>query len=152
MGARVQRLPAASGIELCIFAKKEWSSLIFLPLWLTFWTFGGLTAMKWLIQPGPSTPRAFIFLWLIAWALGEAWAVYQWFWTAFGREVVSIREGTLTIRRAILSYGRDRVFDTGSITNLRASGIFPTNSSWDNYLMQMKLAGGTVGFDCQGKT
>jgi len=34
---------------------------------------------------------------------------------------------------------------------LRASGFFPTNSYWGNYLVQLKLAGGTIGFDFQGQ-
>ena len=33
----------------------------------------------------------------------------------------------------------------------RAIGFFPSNSYWDNYVVQLKLAGGTVGFDVQGQ-
>jgi hypothetical protein len=52
---RLQRLPTVSGTELHILAKKDWGSLILIPVWLAFWTFGGITAMKWVIHPGPST-------------------------------------------------------------------------------------------------
>ena len=148
---RVQQLPTVSGAELHILAKKDWSSLIFAPVWLAFWTFGGIMAMKWVIHPGPSTPRGFISLWLAAWLLGEVWVTYWWFWTAFGKEIVTIREGALSIKRDILGYGRARSFPIGNISNLRASGFFPSNSYWDNYLVQLKLAGGTVGFDFQGQ-
>jgi hypothetical protein len=148
---RLQRLPTASGTELHILAKKDWSSLIFIPVWLAFWTFGGITAMKWVIHPGPSTGRAFITLWLAGWLLGEVWAMYWWFWTAFGKEIVTIREGALSIKRDILGYGRIRSFPVGSIRNLRSSGVFPSNSYWDNYLVALKLVGGTVGFDVAGQ-
>ena len=148
---RLQQLPTVSGTELHILAKKDWRSLIVTPIWLAFWTFGGIMAMKWLIHPGPSTPRAFITLWLVGWLLGEVWVTYWWFWTAFGKEIVTIREGALSIKRDILGYGRTRSFPVGSISNLRASGFFPSNSYWDNYLVQLKLAGGTVGFDFQGQ-
>lgn len=149
---RVQRLPTVTGVELHIAAKKEWSNLIFLPVWLAFWTFGGLMAMRWVMHPGPSTPRAFISVWLVGWAFGEVWAIYQWFWTAFGKEIVKISEGALTIKRDILGYGRSRNFPIGTVRDLRASGFFPASSYWGNYFAQMKLAGGTVGFDSQGQT
>jgi hypothetical protein len=148
---RLQRLPTVKGTELHILAKKDWGSLIFTPVWLAFWTFGGIMVMRWLIHPGPSTPRAFLSLWLTFWLLGEVWAIYGWLWTAFGKEIVTIREGALEIRRDILGYGRVRSFPIGSVRNLRASGFFPSNSYWDNYLVQLKLAGGTVGFDVQGQ-
>lgn len=108
--------------------------------------------MKWVIHPGPATPVGFISLWLVGWLLGELWAIYSWFWTAFGKEIVRIGEGTLMIKRDILGYGRTRSFPIGSVTNLRATGIFPTTSYWGNYFTQMKLTGGTVAFDSRGET
>jgi hypothetical protein len=148
---RVQQLPMVNGTELRILAKRDWGSLIFAPAWLAFWTFGGIMVMKWLIHPGPSTPRAFLGLWLTFWLLAEVWVLYWWLWTAFGKEIVTIREGALGIRRDILGYGRTKSFPIGSVRNLRASGLFPSNSYWDNYLVQLKLAGGTVGFEVQGQ-
>jgi hypothetical protein len=152
MGDRVHPLPSLSGIELHIAAKKEWGSPVFLPGWLVGWTFGGIMAMQWILRPGPSTPRAFTSLWLLGWALGEGWAIDQWLWTAFGKEGVQIMDGDLTIKRDILGRGRSRSFPIGTVTNLRASGFFPSSSYWGNYLAQMKLGGGTVGFDSQGQT
>lgn len=148
---RLQQLPTINGAELHILAKRDWSSLLFTPVWLGFWTFGGIMVMKWLIYPGPSTPRAFLSLWLTFWLVAEVWAIYWWLWTAFGKEIVTIREGIFGIKRDILGYGRTRTFPIGSVRNLRASGFFPSNSYWENYLVQLKLAGGTVGFDAQGQ-
>jgi len=148
---RLQRLPAVSGAELHILAKKDWGSLIFTPVWMVFWTFGGIMAMKWLVHPGPSTPSAFISLWLTFWLLAEVWVIYWWLWTAFGREIVTIREGALSIKRDILGYGRTRSFPVGIVRNLRPSGLFLSSSYWDNYLVQLKLMGGTVGFDVDGQ-
>jgi hypothetical protein len=152
MKDRVQKLPSLSGIELHITAKKEWGSLVFLPVWLVGWTFGGVMAIKWVLHPGPSTPRAFISLWLLGWGLGEGWAIYQWLWTAFGKEIVQIKDGDLTINRDILGRGRSRSFPIGTVTNLRASGVFPSSSYCSNYLALIRLGGGTVGFDSQSRT
>jgi hypothetical protein len=40
----------------------------------------------------------------------------------------------------------------GMSENLRASGVFPSASYWANLLIQMRLSGGTVGFDSHGRT
>ncbi len=148
---RLKQLPTVNGTELHILAKRDWGSLLFTPVWLAFWTFGGIMVMKWLIHPGPSTPRAFLSLWLTFWLLSEVWVIYWWLWTAFGKEIVTIKEGSLGIKRDILGYGRTRSFPIGGVRNLRASGFFPSNSYWDIYLVQLKLAGGTVGFDARGQ-
>jgi hypothetical protein len=150
-GSRIEIVPAPTGAEIYILAKRDWGALIFLPVWLAFWTFGGVMAMKWVVHPGPNTPRAFISLWLVGWLLGEVWAGYWWLWIAFGKEIVNVREGALNIKRDVLGYGRNRSYNLGSIENLRASGFFPSNSYWENSLAQMKLAGGTVGFDYEGR-
>jgi hypothetical protein len=152
MDNRVHKLSSLSSNGIYITARKEWWSLAFTPVWLVGWTFGGITAMKWVLRPGPSTSRGFISVWLLGWAFGEGWAIYQWFWAAFGKEIIEIREGELTIKRDILGRGRSRTFPIGSVTNLRASGIFLSSSYWDNYLVQMRLRGGTVAFDSQGRT
>lgn len=149
--SRVKPIPNVDGVELHISAKREWANLIFLPLWLLGWTVGGGMAIRTLLHPGPSTPRAFFCLWLVGWLFGELWAIYSWLWSAFGKEIVKVREGTLTTKRDILGYGRIHSFPIGSVTNLRASGIFPSTSYWGNYFTQMRLSGGTVGFDSQGQ-
>jgi hypothetical protein len=149
---RISQIPVVMGVELHIAAKRVWGNLFFLPVWFAFWTFGGLMAMRWVINPGTSTPRLFISLWFVGWAFGETWATYQWFWTAFGKEIVKVNQGTLTIKRDILGYGTTRSFVVDTVRNLRASGFFPSNSYWENYLAQMKLGGGSIGFDSQGKT
>jgi hypothetical protein len=88
---------------------------------------------------------------LAGWLLGEVWAIYWWLWSGFGKEIVTIREGALSIRRDILGCGRTRSFPIGSVKNLRASGFFPPDSYWDNYPVQLKVAGGTVGINVQGQ-
>lgn len=151
MTSRIIKLPSIAGIEVHVLAKKEWGNLIFLPVWLTFWTFGGIMAIKWVLHPQSSTERGFISLWLVGWAAGESWALYSWLWTAFGKEILQVREGSLTVKRDVLGFGRGRSFPIGSVANLRASGLFPSTSHWENYLTHVKLGGGTVGFDSQGK-
>src|SRR5580658_683677 len=151
MTDRVHKVTSISGIELHIAAKREWSALIFLPIWLVGWTFGGIMAMKSILYPGPSTPHAFLWLWLMLWALGEAWTIYHWLWTAFGKEIVRIGDGELTIKRDLLGRGRSRSFPIGTVTNLRTIGFSPEPPNWSNYLAQMNLGDGEVAFESQGQ-
>jgi hypothetical protein len=152
MSKRISNIPSPHGLELHIRAQKEWGVLIFVPVWFAFWTFGGVQAIKWVVHPTSSAPNLFLILWLVGWAFGEVWAVYVWLWTAFGEEIVQVREGSLKLRRDILDLGRSQTFSLSSVRNLRASGIFPSHSNWENMLIQMKLRGGTVAFDCEGET
>ena len=151
MSGRIRNIPSVAGVELHILAKKEWGSLIFLPVWLTAWAFGLVLATKWILHPEPNTPRALISLWLLGWLLGGLWAVYQWLWTAFGKEVVQVKEESLNVKRDVLGFGRSRSFPIGSIANLRASGIFPSNSYWLNHFTRTTLGGSTVAFDHRDK-
>src|SRR5437588_8837092 len=116
---RIRRIGAPDGVELHIRAKKDWSTLLFFPVWLAGWTVGGIMVMRVLMHPGPSTPRAFFALWLLLWAVAEVWVAYQWAWTAFGKEIVKIGQGMLIIRRDILGYGKTRSVPVGSVTRLR---------------------------------
>jgi hypothetical protein len=151
MTDRVHKVTSISGIELHIAAKREWSALIFLPIWLAGWSFGGIMAMKSILYPGPSTPHAFLWLWLMLWALGEAWTIYHWLWTAFGKEIVRIRDGELTIKRDILGRGRSRSFPIATVTNLRTIGFFPAPSNRSNSLADMNDSDDAVGFESQGQ-
>jgi hypothetical protein len=102
-------------------------------VWAAFWTFGGIMAMKWLIHPGPSTPRAFISLWLTFWFLAEVWAIYSWLWTAFGKEIVTIGEGEFRIKRNIL--GSDQI-SIPQLNNCSQTIAFPDHLFRDRNAFQ----------------
>lgn len=85
---------------------------------------------------------------------GELFVPYAWLWNAFGKEVVTVRVGTLVLKRDILGFGRSRVFPVSEISHLRASGLFGSSflRGWAGGLNYWGLSGGVIVFESGGKT
>jgi hypothetical protein len=124
--------------------------MVFLPFWLFFWTIGGATAIVVFIRG--SGPRAFLGVWLVGWLLGEIFVALAWCWMAFGREVISVRQRTLGVARAIGNLTMEKRYDLDECTGLRASGWFGPPFSFSANLRQWGLSGGTIAFEQNGKT
>lgn len=153
MSARLTSRLTADGYQISIASEKHWSMLLFLPLWLAGWTVGGVLAIRSLLDPHSGQPALFIVLWLVAWTFGELFVPYAWLWNAFGKEVVTVRVGTLVLKRDILGFGRSRVFPVSEISHLRASGLFGSFLlGWAGGLNYWGLSGGVIVFDSGGKT
>lgn len=103
--------------------------------------------------PHSGQPALFMVLWLVGWAFGELFVPYAWLWNAFGKEVVTVRVGTLVLKRDILGFGRSRVFPVSEISHLRASGLFGSFLlGWAGGLNYWGLSGGVIVFESGGKT
>jgi hypothetical protein len=152
MGNRHTTELTTEGHRISIASKKNWSMLLILPLWLAGWTFGGFMALKVILHPKPETPVLFFCIWMVGWAAGEAWALYMFLWTAFGKEVVTAGDGNLVLRKDILGYGRSRVFPISQVQNLRASGLFGSLQGWSGMMRLYGFSGGVIAFDVQNAT
>jgi hypothetical protein len=78
--------------------------------------------------------------------------VYVWLWAAFGKEVIFIGQGLLTVKREILGFGRKKEIQLSELSNLRAAGRFGSPESWNNNFAQFGISGGTIAIDSRGKT
>jgi hypothetical protein len=107
---------------------RNWFLLLIGPIWLTGWTIGGIAAIKALIN-GTHDWFFYIF-WLGGWVFGEIWVSFLVLWTAFGEEVVSIRNGTFEHVRHVFGFGRRRYFRLNKLSRLRAAGPFPALNSF----------------------
>jgi hypothetical protein len=130
-----------------IRALRNWGILLFIPLWLSGWTYGGIVAISSLI----SHPESFLAFWLVGWLFGEVFAALAWLWAAFGKEVVLIQQGTLTISKRIGGVQLARRYPLHEVRNIRASGWYGSPTSFSESLRPWGLSGGTVAFDHQGK-
>jgi hypothetical protein len=142
---RVSTIKDRNGITVTIKAKKNWFLLAFLPFWLTGWTIGGIAAISALITGKSEGP--FLIIWLCGWIVGETLVILIWSWTAFGQEVISIRDGSFLHRREVLGRGLSREFRLHELYNLRASGFFGSDDGMSSSLAQYGLSGGTVALD-----
>src|SRR5208282_1174585 len=77
---------------------------------------------------------------------------YLVLWHIVGKEIVTIANGQLTIKREILGFGRSHIYPVTKIRNLRASGIFGSPCTLAGMMNAWGLRGGVVAFDCDGKT
>jgi hypothetical protein len=124
--------------------------LIFMPIWLAGWTFGGSIA-TWQIFSGQSKESWFLVLWLFGWLAGELFVLYAFLWAAFGYELITSEHGMIIIKRCIFGSGPSRKFEISKISNFRASGFFAKMMSWSYNMAYWGLSGGTVAFDYENK-
>ncbi len=106
---------------------RNWFLLLFGPIWLTGWTISGIWAIRGLIN---GTYDWFFAFWLAGWIFGEVWVAFLVLWTAFGEEVVSIRNGTFEHVRHVFGFGRRRYFRLNKLSRLHAVGPFPALNSF----------------------
>ncbi len=126
--------------------------LAFLPFWLAGWTAGGVFLLIELLRGQPTGGATFSIIWLVFWAGAWAFATYAWLWTAFGKEVIGIASGVLTIKRDVFGRGPKKAFPAHEILNIRPIGFFGRMMTWEGGLAYWGLTGGTVAFDWRGRT
>jgi hypothetical protein len=131
-------------LTISIKAKRDSLLVVSVLSWLCFWTFGGSFAFSMLVNRSDRDP--FLFFWLCGWVVGESLGLVILLWTAFGHEVISIREGSFSHRREVFGLGLTRSYQVNELFNLRASGPFG-DPGFHGSLVWSGLAGGTVAVD-----
>jgi hypothetical protein len=149
IGKRSTAVDRTGGIEIHIKAPRHLWTLVFLPIWLAFWTFGGFAAIRQFVSD--PTSRGFLGIWLIAWLVAELLASYVWLWMAFGKEIIAVWQGALSLKRDIGGWGRAKLLRLHECRNLRASGSFGSPFSFSESLRFWGVSGGTIAVDHQGR-
>lgn len=110
---------------------------IFLLLWVSFWTFGGVEAIQTFWQSvGKGSPEWFLAFWLVGWVAGESLVLGTLAYMLVGREIITLRPGQLEIRLQLLEFGFSRQYDISRVTNVRVSMVrgrnqFPSALAFD---------------------
>ena len=148
VSARLTSQLTPEGYQISIASKKIWPLLLFLPVWLAFWTVGGVLTVRSLLGPHSGPPALYVVLWLVLWAVAELGVAYAWLWNAFGKELVTVRHSDLVMKRDILGLGRSRAFSVSEISHLRTSGPFGSFLlGWAGILNYWSLTGGMIAFE-----
>ncbi|PXA97788.1 hypothetical protein DMC47_12040 [Nostoc sp. 3335mG] len=111
----------ADGERIEIPARRNWFVLIFLCIWLTGWTAGGVGALYHLIQTG----ELLLAVWLVAWAAGWLFASATILWQLAGCEVIAVAHGNLSLQLRAGPLACTRCFRGQEIERLRLSPTFP---------------------------
>ena len=142
---RVRITRELAGITAQVKARRHAFLTIFLPIWLTLWTIGGIVAMTTVITGTDRQP--FLLLWLAGWLIGETMALVVFLWTTFGEELISIRNGIFTYQRHVFGIGPKRECPVHEVFNVRAAGFFGPLDGFNSALVQYGMTGGTVAVD-----
>jgi hypothetical protein len=104
----------AEGVRISIPSK--WSTVVvFLGVWLTFWTIGGVSAARSLQRHF----NLFLCFWLAGWTVGELAVTYAILYVIGGKEVILANSETLTCKRQIFGLGLAKSYVVREMRNLR---------------------------------
>lgn len=149
---RFQKELVPGGYEFVIPARRNWFVLIFLIVWLTGWTFGGVMAMVSLI----TEREPFLAVWLIFWAVGWFFAAMQILFMLTGAEYIRCVGGDLELGYKGFVLPRRRRFRGTEIRRLGASDLpaapaFGGFKGW-GYLVPGASQPGPLSFDHGART
>lgn len=104
----------AEGVRISIPSK--WSAIIvFLGVWLTFWTIGGMSAARSLQRHF----NLFLCFWLVGWMVGELAVTYAILYVIGGKEVIFANSETLRCKTQIFGLGLAKSYVVREMRNLR---------------------------------
>jgi hypothetical protein len=123
---------------------------LFLAVWLTGWTIGGVAAFVAFLK----TQQPFLALWLCGWVAGEAFVALTLLWMFTGGESVRLIGKDLEIGAHVLGWDRRKVYQGSQIRNLSSSA--PANfynGRWQGRLpILFANTSGSFKFDYGGRT
>ena len=118
------RLEAHQGSErIVIPARKNWSALPFLGIWLIGWTAGGITMISDATSGGGDFD---LLLFLLPWLLGWLFAAIWISWQLSGKEFLAVEGGALVRGWSVLGLGRSKRYDLNHVADVEgATPPFP---------------------------
>jgi hypothetical protein len=102
--------------------RRSWGELVFLTVWLTGWTVGGIAAIGELLNVDWSV-RLFLLLWLCGWAFGESFVAGVIAWQLFGRELLIVAPQQIEVRKEAGRFARTKLYDVAFIRQVEAARI-----------------------------
>jgi hypothetical protein len=147
--ARYRVEPGAGGELILIPARKFVFAMLFLPVWLTAWTAGGIAAIYQVL----TSFSAFLVLWLCFWAAGWAAAAGTLAWMAFGSETLRATGDDLEVAHHLLGWSRRKVYRGQEIRHLQPAPQppWPFRFQWQMPLLTGDRMG-AVKFDYGART
>jgi hypothetical protein len=86
---------------------------------------------------------------LLVWILSGIFWLYSIVVNIFGKEIVTVSDGKLSIQKRFLGRGPIKEYNAGNISNIRIHGL---RTSGPSFIGQFVQAGVSIVFDHEGKT
>ena len=151
-GRRSTTQETPSGLVIVIPANRHIPTILGLTAWLVGWAAGAYFAAREVYTQPVGFVTVFLSAWLAGWTFGGLWAAYFILWLAFGHEIVTLRAGTLTLKRDVFGLGRLLEYDVGSIRGLRVEPQPADPSERRSGYGPWGTVSGTVAFDYGSST
>jgi hypothetical protein len=143
-------------IFLFLPAYKDAETMIFLPLFLVPWSFGGIIGMTSLLSgkvyelnasASPIFLTLFLLVWLTFWALAEMFIIFVIVRMYFGQEIVEITENSFIVRQQVFSFSNERIYHLAELWNLRTIPKEPMTPFKNRYKLWNGQGDHTLAFD-----
>ncbi len=146
--SRLEFATTVDGYQLTIPAKRYWVFRIFGTLWLVAWWGSTVALIVASFHGGlQGAPVGLMILVLLVWIAFSALYSYWILWQIAGKEIITIGNGQMTIKRDLLGFGGTRAYPVAQIRNLRASGLFGSFYNWSGMMKFYGFNGGVVAFE-----
>ncbi|MDQ3110812.1 MAG: hypothetical protein M3R17_13040 [Bacteroidota bacterium] len=108
-------------LQMVISSKKNWLIIIFMSFWICGWLWGLITvSSKMLFQTAHIGANLIILAWLVMWIIGGFFAINVVVWMIFGKEIITVGNGILTIKRTGTLFKKAKSYDLPHISNMHA--------------------------------
>jgi hypothetical protein len=131
-----------------IKARRQIFALLFLPVWLTLWTVGGVAAITQVLHEF----NLFLCLWLCGWLLGWVFAASTIAWMLVGAETMRIVAGDLELGVEIGPWARRKLYQGVQIKDLRVAPANPMANFQMSGPFMRQMQGGAVQFTYGART
>jgi hypothetical protein len=110
-----------TAIRITVPAQYGKKSLLFLSCWLVGWALGETMALRSLVADWRNGQFGNIFLtvWLTGWTIGGVSAIRTLLWGVWGKEIITIGQGILTLAATGSLFGKPRSYGLQDVRYLR---------------------------------
>jgi hypothetical protein len=111
------------GVVIEIPERRNWFVFGFLTFWLCGWAIGEVAVPITIFVSAKKDPTgmAFLAFWWSFWTIGGGAAFYSWLWMWRGREILTVTDSALSIKRDLMGRGRTKVYDVSQARRFRYS-------------------------------
>lgn len=138
-------------LTITIPAKKNYSAIAFLTLWIVIWALGEFLCIAELGNPDSEESGLFLTVWLVAWTLVGVFVIYVLLWMLAGREIIIVSNGQLQHIRQLLVLRRRKCYALANVSDWRVQDQPQSIVFFFTGVQFQNLWGGAIVFNCRNK-
>lgn len=138
------------GLTVGMPARRHAPVLFLVPVWLAFWLFGGLTAVRGMQSAPGATP--YLVVWLTVWGAAGLLAITSWLWMFAGRERLVVGSGRLVHGYQLFAFEIPREYDLTAVRHLRSTPNLLSLTATSFGARMWGVGTGAIAFDYGSKT